>query len=180
MQDYQALPGGEAQRDQARAESFDPFLELAQADDFVGVQTYSRHRFDSNGPTGPEDGVEVLIMGYEFWPQALEATVRYASEKAKVPIYVTENGIGTTNDEQRIRYVSRALEGVTKCMRDGIDVRGYFYWSLMDNFEWLFGYGPQFGLIAVDRATQLRTPKPSAYWLGEIARNKRYPVSGTR
>jgi beta-glucosidase len=170
MQDYQAVPGGEAARDRARAESFDPFLELAQADDFVGVQTYSRHRFDAKGPIGPQDGVETLIMGYEFWPEALEATVRYAASKANVPIYVTENGIGTTDDEQRLRYVRRALTGVTNCLRDGIDVRGYFYWSLMDNFEWLFGYGPQFGLVAVDRKTQMRAPKPSAYWLGEIAR----------
>ena len=68
-----------------------------------------------------------------------------------MPIYVTENGIGTTDDAQRIEYVRRALAGVVRCLRDGIDVRGYFYWSLMDNFEWLFGYGPQFGLIAVDR-----------------------------
>jgi beta-glucosidase len=174
MQDYQAVAGGEANRDRARAESFDPFLELAQADDFVGVQTYSRHRFDAKGVLGPENGVETLIMGYEFWPEALEATVRYASSKAKVPIYVTENGIGTTNDVQRVEYVSRALKGLIQCMQDGIGVRGYFYWSLMDNFEWLFGYGPQFGLVGVDRKTQMRTPKPSAYWLGEIARRNAF------
>ena len=68
------------------------------------------------------------------------------------------------------RVRRRALAGVVRCLRDGIDVRGYFYWSLLDNFEWLFGYGPQFGLIAVDRDTQMRTTKPSARWLGEIAR----------
>jgi beta-glucosidase len=174
MQDYQALPGGEANRDRARAESFDPFLELAQKDDFVGVQTYSRHRYDANGMLGPEAGVETLIMGYEFWPEALEATVRYASSKAKVPVYVTENGIGTTDDAQRVEYVSRALTGLIKCMKDGIDVRGYFYWSLMDNFEWLFGYGPQFGLVGVERQTQRRTPKPSAYWLGDIAKSNAF------
>jgi len=109
-------------------------------------------------------------MGYEFWPEALEATIRYASEHARVPIYVTENGIGTTDDGQRIAYVRRALTGVVQCLRDGIDVRGYYYWSLLDNFEWLFGYGPQFGLVAVDRATQRRKPKPSADYLGAIAR----------
>jgi beta-glucosidase len=85
-------------------------------------------------------------------------------------VYVTENGIGTTDDEQRRDYVRRALAGVDRCLRDGIDVRGYFYWSLMDNFEWLFGYGPKFGLVGVDRATQMRRPKPSAEWLGAIAR----------
>lgn len=171
MQDYQAVPGGEANRDRARAESFDPFLEAARKDDFVGVQTYSRNRFSADGPIGPEDGVPVLIMGYEFWPEALEQTVRYAASVAPgVPIYVTENGIGTTDDVQRLDYERRALAGLVRAMQSGIDVRGYFYWSLMDNFEWLFGYGPQFGLIAVDRETQRRTPKPSAEWLGAIAR----------
>jgi len=174
MQDYQAVPGGEGRRDEARRESFDAFLEAARKDDFLGVQTYSRHRFGPDGPLGPEDGVPVLIMGYEFWPEALEATIRYAREKAGVPIYVTENGIGTTDDAQRLEYVRRALDGVVRCMKDGIDVRGYFYWSLMDNFEWLFGYGPQFGLVAVDRATQRRMPKPSAEWLGGIARANAY------
>ncbi len=169
MQDYQAVPGGEKRRDQANADSFDAFLEAARQDDFVGVQTYSRHRFDAAGPIGPEEGVPTLIMGYELWPESLEATIRYARSKANVPIYVTENGIGTTDDEQRIDYVRRALEGVVRCMRDGIDVRGYFYWSLMDNFEWLFGYGPQFGIVGVDRTTQMRTAKPSARYLGAIA-----------
>lgn len=170
MPDYQAVPGGESGRDEARALSVDPFLEAARADDFVGVQTYSRHRFGPKGPLRSEEGVPVLIMGYEFWPEALEATIRYARAKAHVPIYVTENGIGTTDDAQRVEYVQRALAGVVRCLRDDIDVRGYFYWSLLDNFEWLFGYGPQFGLIAVDRDTQMRRVKPSAEWLGEIAR----------
>ena len=107
-------------------------------------------------------------MGYEFWPEALEATIRYANDKAGCPIYVTENGIGTTNDEQRIEYVRRALKGVVQCLRDEIDVRGYYYWSMLDNFEWVYGYGPQFGLVAVDRETQLRTIKPSAHYLGRI------------
>lgn len=174
MSDYQAGPGGEQQRDKALAEDYDPFLEAARKDDFIGVQTYSRTRFGPDGPLGPEEGVEVLIMGYEFWPEALEPTIRYAAGKAGVPVYVTENGIGTTNDEQRIEYVRRALKGVVRCLQDGIDVRGYYYWSLLDNFEWLFGYGPQFGLVAVDRKTQLRTFKPSAAWLGRIAQANRF------
>lgn len=109
-------------------------------------------------------------MGYEFWPEALEATIRHASAVAKVPVFVTENGIGTADDPRRIEYVRRALDGVARCIRDGIDVRGYCYWSSLDNFEWNSGYRPTFGLIAVDRQTQVRTPKPSARWLGEIAR----------
>jgi beta-glucosidase len=175
--DFQAVRGGEGVRDQARAESYAPFLDAARRDDFVGVQTYSRQRFGAAGPLGPEEGVPTLIMGYEFWPEALEATIRYASAQAGVPIYVTENGIGTTDDAQRITYVSRALKGVARCLRDGIDVRGYFYWSLLDNFEWLFGYGPQFGLVAVDRTTQMRRPKPSADYLGAIARANAFDLA---
>ena len=170
MDDYQAVPGGEQQRDQALAEDYGPFLEAARADDFIGVQTYSRTRFGPEGALKPEPGVDVLALGYEFWPEALEATIRYASQKAGVPVYVTENGIGTTNDEQRIEYVRRVLKGVVRSLSDGIDLRGYYYWSLLDNFEWLFGYGPRFGLMGVDRKTQLRTIKPSAVWLGAIAR----------
>jgi len=66
--------------------------------------------------------------------------------------------------------VRRALEGVLRCVADGIPVEGYTYWSALDNFEWALGYGPAFGLIAVDRSTQERTVKPSARWLGEVAR----------
>jgi beta-glucosidase len=69
-----------------------------------------------------------------------------------------------------VDYVRRALAGVARCLADGIDVRSYFYWSLLDNFEWLFGYGPRFGIVDVDRATQRRTVKPSGHWLGGIAR----------
>ena len=87
-----------------------------------------------------------------------------------LPVYVTENGIGTDDDAARIEYVGRALAGVRRCLDDGIDVRGYFYWSLLDNFEWVLGYGPTFGLVAVDRATFERHPKPSAAWFGGVAR----------
>ena len=110
-------------------------------------------------------------MGYEFWPEALEGTIRYAAGQAGVPIHVTENGIGTTDDAQRHQYVRRALAGVARCLADGLDVRSYFYWSLLDNFEWLFGYGPRFGIVDVDRTTQMRTVKPSGHWLGRVARS---------
>jgi beta-glucosidase len=109
-------------------------------------------------------------MGYEYWPEALEQTIRYAYAQANVPVYVTENGISTEDDNRRIAYLKTALDGVKKCIADGIDVRGYIHWSLLDNFEWLEGYRPKFGLLAVDRDTQKRTIKPSANYLGEIAR----------
>ena len=87
-----------------------------------------------------------------------------------MPLIVTENGIGTNDDDQRRDYVTQALRGVLSCIEDGIDVGGYTYWSLMDNFEWAFGYRPRFGIIEVDRPTQRRTVKPSGEWLGRVAR----------
>jgi len=108
-------------------------------------------------------------MQYEFWPEALEATLRYANQVPGVPMIVTENGIGTPDDTRRVEYYRRALQGVANCLNDGLDVCGYFGWSAFDNFEWLLGYRPTFGIIAVDRETQERTIKPSARWLGEIA-----------
>ena len=171
MNDLQAMPGGEEIRDRALAESRDIFLQAARADDYVGVQCYTRQRVGPAGLLAAEPGSEFTQMGYEFWPDGVQATIRYASARAQVPIIVTESGIATDDDSRRIVYVERALTGVGQCIRDGIDVHGYFYWSMLDNFEWLFGYGPKFGLIAVDRKTQRRTVKPSAEWLGHIARN---------
>lgn len=170
MQDHQAVPGGEAVRDHARHEIDDVFLDVARDDDFIGVQTYSRSRYGAEGVLPPEPGVEVTQMGYEFYPEALEATIRYAAAYTGRPLLVTENGIGTEDDTRRIEYVRRALRGVHRCLQDGIEVRGYCYWSIFDNFEWSLGYRPKFGLIAVDRMTQTRSLKPSATWLGNSAR----------
>jgi beta-glucosidase len=115
-------------------------------------------------------------MGYEFRPQALAATIRRAWEHTDhTPILVTENGIATEDDTERIEYVDGALRGVLGCLADGIEVIGYTYWSLLDNFEWLLGYRPTFGLVEVDRATQLRTVKPSGHWLGRVARANALP-----
>jgi beta-glucosidase len=154
-----------------RREVNERYLEAVRGDDFVGIQTYGRMRFGPDGLLSPAEGAELNMMGDEFYPEGLEATIRQAAEVAGIPIIVTENGLATQDDTQRIAYVQRALTGVINCLQDGIDVRGYIYWSAMDNFEWIFGYGPTFGLIAVDRATQERTVKPSARWLGNVARS---------
>jgi beta-glucosidase len=170
MSDWQAVDGGESRRDRIRRNMEDVYLEAARGDDFIGVQTYSRTRVGPDGALGPEDGVELTQMGYEFWPDSLEATIRRAWEVTDgVPVYVTENGIGTDDDTRRIAYIATALQGVRRCLDDGIDIRGYTCWSALDNFEWALGYMPTFGIIAVDRETQERTPKPSARWLGRIA-----------
>jgi beta-glucosidase len=171
MLDWQAVDGGEAERDRHRRDMEDVFLDAARGDDFLGLQCYTRMYVGPHGLLFPDSDARLTKMGYEFWPAALEATLRYAWKlTGGVPLLVTENGIATDDDAERIEYIEEALAGVLACLADGIDVRGYVYWSLLDNFEWILGYVPTFGLVAVDRVTQARTVKPSARWLGAIAR----------
>jgi beta-glucosidase len=173
MGDWAATPGNEDSMRQFRHHHEDVYLEACRGDDFVGVQAYSRIRVDDHGVAGPEPGVEVLPMGYEYWPNAAAGALRHAIEVAGAPVYVTENGIGTDDDEQRIRYLHDSLTAVGACIDEGLDVRGYFQWSLLDNFEWAFGYRMRFGIVGVDRSTQARTIKPSGRWLSEIVRSNR-------
>jgi beta-glucosidase len=84
-------------------------------------------------------------------------------------VLVTEHGIGTPDDALRIRFIDEALAGMHTAVQNGAEVKGYIHWSLLDNYEWAFGYSAQFGLVAIDRAVQQRNPKPSAYHLGKIA-----------
>ena len=176
MAEYEALPGGEAKLEQIRRGMEDVYLAAVDGDDFLGVQAYSRTWVDAQGQRHEgAEGVPMLVMGYEYRPEALEATLRRAWEVTggRVPLWVTENGIGTDDDAQRIDYVHAALGGVLRALDDGIDVQGYTYWSLLDNFEWAFGYAPRFGLVEVDRTSFARTPKPSAEWFGQVARANR-------
>ncbi|MDQ1443618.1 MAG: beta-glucosidase [Acidimicrobiaceae bacterium] len=171
MQETVAVEDGQSKAEAILRDTEDVFLDAARGDDFLGVQTYTRVRVGPDGILGPEDGVETTMMGYEFRPSALEATLRRAWSYlgGRVPLVVTENGMATEDDTRRIAFVDEALAGVSRCLADGIDVRGYVYWSALDNFEWAYGYRPTFGLIAVDRTTFARTPKPSAEWLGRRA-----------
>jgi beta-glucosidase len=170
LNEFQAEPGGEALRDAADRAINGQFLESLEGDDFIGVQTYTRVRFAENTFRPPPPGADLTQMGYEFYPEALEACIRQAARVSGCPVIVTENGIGTEDDTRRIEYTRRALAGVLRCIKDGLDVRGYIHWSMLDNYEWLEGYRPKFGLVEVDRTTQMRTPKPSAVWLGDVAR----------
>ncbi len=147
------------------------FLADSRGDDFVGIQTYGRTVYGADGLAPAPAGVATNQMGEEIYPQALEATIREAWRIAGIPVIVTENGLATEDDTQRLAYLRTALDGVAACLAEGIDVRGYIAWTAFDNFEWIFGYRPKFGLIAVDRTTQVRTPKPSASWLGRLALN---------
>jgi beta-glucosidase len=178
MNEYQAEPGGEAHMEFERGRMEDQFLRAAHGDDFVGVQTYTRQRFGPDGMLPPPPGARLTQMPYEYWPQALEATIRRAWDvTGGTPVLVTEHGIATDDDQERMAFVTEGLHGVQRCLRDGIPVLGYTYWSLLDNFEWVFGYQMRFGLVDVDRTTQRRLPKPSAAWLGAIARANAFPAA---
>jgi beta-glucosidase len=168
--DIQAAEGGEHKAAEIRRALADDYLEQLRGDDFVGVQTYSRMIIGPQGVIPASDAVEKNQMGEEYYPEAIGGTIRHAAAVARIPILVTENGVASTDDTRRLEYFQRALRCVVNSLESGIDVRGYFCWSAMDNFEWVSGYRPQFGIIAVDRKTQQRTPKPSAYWLGNVAR----------
>jgi beta-glucosidase len=113
-------------------------------------------------------------MGYEFRPQAVAATVARAAELLPgKPIIVTEHGIATADDAERIEFITEGLKALHPLIGAGIPLKGYIHWSAFDNFEWSEGYRMEFGLIAVDRETQERSPKPSAQFLGGIARRNR-------
>lgn len=168
MSDDQPAPQ-DSHLEEKRAEVYGPWLEAARHCDYLGVQTYSRSIVGKRDLPAPQ-GAELTQNGMEYYPECVEHVVRYAAKETRVPIFVTENGIATEDDTRRVEYYRRALAGLKRAIDDGVDVRGYVAWSLMDNFEWQSGFTPKFGLVAVDLATQKRTIKPSAAFLGNIAR----------
>ena len=169
LHDIQALEGGEGPAQKDWDDEFTHYLPLIEGDDFLGVQNYTRSRYDANGSMPAPDGAELTQMNYEVYPQALENVIRKVAQAFHGDLMVTENGIATADDTRRVAFIEQALAGVQRCIADGLPVKGYFHWSLMDNFEWQKGFAMNFGLIAVDRATMARTPKPSLTVLGSAA-----------
>jgi beta-glucosidase len=175
MAELVAEPGGEVVRDAAEEILENRFLRGTEGDDFIGVQCYTRTHLGPEGEAPDDPDVPKTQMGYEIWPPAVEYAVRRAAAVTGIPVLVTESGIGTDDDAQRIGYLAAVLAGVRRCLDDGVDVRGYFVWTLMDNFEWNDGFRPTFGLHEVDRSTFERRPKPSAGWIGAVARANALP-----
>jgi beta-glucosidase len=169
MHEYSAAPGAESTVDELRRRTEDVFLASTGGDDFIGVQNYTRLHVGPDGIQGVPVGWRTNQVGFEFRPEALAVTVRRAAGRTGLPVMVTENGICTEDDTERIEYTHRALQGLESCVEDGVEVLGYIHWSLLDSFEWVLGYWPKYGLVEVDRSRQSRHPKPSAQWLGRIA-----------
>jgi len=158
-------------RDRKRAEVYGPWLGLAREDDFVGVQNYERAVYDSSGPVPPPPGATLNQLGSsDVYPLSLAGAVRYAHQATGVPVLVTEHGLGHWDDSLRAALLEPALSGLLDVIEEGVPVLGYLHWSLLDNFEWVFGYDVRFGLHEVDRRTFARRPKPSAGVYSAIAR----------
>ena len=136
--------------------------------DWAGINYYSRSllAYDATNPTFPMKPVEGPLdkndLGWEIYPKGLtDLLVRVSKEYTKLPLYVTENGMSENNDEKRVAYYDMHLKAVLDAQAHGADVRGYFAWSLLDNYEWAEGYSSRFGIVHVDYQTQIRTPKGS-------------------
>ncbi|MCJ2180725.1 family 1 glycosylhydrolase [Novosphingobium album (ex Hu et al. 2023)] len=162
--------GPHSMRDAVRSETYAAWLDLAKADDFIGVQNYERAVWGPEGRLPAPADAERNWSGTEVWAPSLAGAVRYVHAATGVPILVSEHGVGTDDDALRARFIPAALAGLKKAMDDAVPVLGYVHWSLLDNFEWIFGFKPKFGLCSVDRSTFVRTPKPSARVLESIAR----------
>ena len=158
-------------RDRKQKEVYDRWLEIARDDDFVGVQNYETHVFDSNGLVRAPEGATTNGMGSAIDPGSLAGAVKYAYERAGVPVWITEHGILVDDDSQRQKFLPEAIGQLHDLMETGVPVLGYTHWTLLDNFEWIFGYEKKYGLHSVDHKTFERTAKGSASILAQIARD---------
>lgn len=156
-------------RDQKRSEVYGRWLHLVSDDDFVGVQNYERARYDENGLV-QEEGAGLFA---NIDPSSLGNTVRYVHAESGVPVMVTEHGLATDDDTRRVAFLEPSLDGLRAAIGEGVPVLGYLHWTLLDNYEWIFGYGIKLGLVEVDRETQERRPKPSAAEYARLVRAHR-------
>lgn len=149
--------------------------------DFIGINYYFHHRFNTKKSFWPHldeaAGMhrDVSDLGWELFPQGIFDVLTDISNHK--PIYITECGIASTNDDRRTRFLIQYLSEVFRAIQSGVKIKGFLYWSLIDNFEWHQGYDPRFGLIEIDYPTQKRTVRPSAYVFSEIAEHNQMPHS---
>ncbi len=172
VRDLQYTEGGKENADRDWEKDFLHYLPAMENDDFFGIQTYTRAVFSAEGEEDPAEGAEVTQMGYEYYPECVEHVVRRVHESFKKELLITENGIATDDDERRVAYIRTALDGVKNCLDAGIPLKGYLYWSFIDNWEWQSGYSMQFGVVSLDRKNQVHTPKPSLAVLGSYLKDR--------
>lgn len=172
LHDMAPWQGGEVFAEKEWDDELLHYLPYIRNDDFLGVQCYTRKFFDENGVAEPPAGAPRTQMGYEDYPAAIGNVVRKVAESFKGDLIVTENGIATDDDARRCAFIREAADSLQQCIEDGIPLKGYMYWSLLDNFEWQKGFAMTFGLIAVDRSTQTRYPKESLKVLGSLVERK--------
>ncbi|MFC1644898.1 glycoside hydrolase family 1 protein [Patescibacteria group bacterium] len=142
--------------------------------DFLAVQYYF-HRF-ANIPRGMIEGDGIASdMGWEIFPKGIY-TILNGLKKYNLPIYITENGLADSDDSRREAFIKNHLYWTHKAIEAGVDVRGYFHWSLLDNFEWDKGYWPRFGLVEVDRSTLERKVRPSALRYAKICKRNSFEI----
>ena len=155
---------------------------IQQPLDFFGVNIYSGVTIRAGKQNQPEivqplTGHALTTYNWQVTPKALYWGPRFLQERYNVPVVITENGMGNTDwvmddgqvhDPQRIDFLTRYQRELKRAIADGVDVRGYFHWSIMDNFEWNEGYKQRFGLVYVDYQTQKRVPKDSFYWYKRV------------
>ena len=132
---------------------------IAKHQDFIGLNHYNRNVIDNGFSKNPNE--QQTDFGWELHPESIYQSL-IELKPYKKPIYITENGIADASDTLRPIFIQRAIAAVHRAIADGVDVRGYLYWSLLDNFEWDKGFWPRFGLIAIDYTTLTRTIRPSA------------------
>jgi beta-glucosidase len=171
LQEVAAEPGGEQAADAVDEVINRRYLrDMGAVGDFVGVQTYTRITFGADG-LKPFSGT-VSDNGLEVVPSALTAACRQAHAITGLPVLITEHGVDfdDADDGLRAALIEDSLRELAPAIADGLDVRGYLHWSLVDNFEWFNGYHGHFGLLGNDRVTQRRWIRPSATHYGAIAR----------
>lgn len=155
------------------------YLMTKDCHDFLGVNYYFHHRFNQKKRIFPEvteaedQHRDVSDLGWEVFPEGIFDVLMDISNHK--PIYITECGIASTNDDRRTRFLIQYLSEVYRAIEAGVKIKGFFYWSLIDNFEWHEGFNPRFGLIEIDYTTQKRTIRPSAFVYSEIAKHNRIP-----
>jgi beta-glucosidase len=135
--------------------------------DFIGINYYFSDYYRGFWRANPKTPLNDL--GWYMEPEGLYPLILRAWAHFKKPIYITENGVADHRDEYRQWWMQETMIALNRALSEGIDVAGYFHWSLLDNFEWKYGWWPEFGLVKVDRKTMKRTIRPSAkWWANEI------------